>query len=663
MSRRLVRWAWVAAGLGLVLLSVVPVGWTGGHDAGPPWAIDLQAWAIGGLTVGVVALLLGWLARGTERRGRLDVRLPDRVVVPVLTIALVVGAALVMRLVFASNPRLVDEMAQLFHARVFAAGRLAAPAPQPREAFLIMHTWVTDAGWVSLYPPGQTALLALGILLGAPWLVNPIVGGLSLLLVFRIARNLYGRRTAVAAAFLWASSAWVLFMSATYTSHVGVVAFTLAAWALVFGGGDGGPAPWRTVAAGVAVGLATVTRPLDGVAAVVPVLVWIAARRRWRRLPWLVAGGLPVALAWAWLNWRMYGDALTTGYGALYGQELELGFLTDPWGRPFTPLVALGNAVVAVRRLSIHLFEWPIPALVPLVAWALGARHAKRADVVLLAGVVAAPILYFFYWHSGFYMGPRFYYAAAPMLVIGTARAWRWAWVGARRAHGRWIRWDVAVGTAALVVLAWGWTGVLPQRLAHYRAQFPALKLHPERELVDRGVERALVLVPQSWGSRVISRLWSLGAPPGIVERAYRRVDTCALHRLAAKADSTGASPAAVTASLERLSETPEPSARMIFWPDPTIRLTPGSRVPPDCAREMGRDLEGFTIYGHLLWRNAVGLDGGVVFAQDLFDRNALLLKRYRGWDIWRYAPPPGVPGEPPVLVRYTPAADNQTED
>jgi hypothetical protein len=66
----------------------------------------------------------------------------------------------------------------------------------------------------------------------------------------------------------------------------------------------------------------------------------------------------------------------------------------------------------------------------------------------------------------------------------------------------------------------------------------------------------------------------------------------------------------------------------------------------------MNRDLQGFTLFGHLAWRNAVGLETGVVFARDLHDRNGELLARYEGWEVWRYAPLPDDPNSVPVLTR-----------
>ena len=654
MTGRLARGVWLVIGLALLVLPALPVpAWTGAPDPGPVWLPNVESWGIGLLVVVVAGLLAGRLA---TRVAPARIPWPDLQPGPAvlaLSVGLMMLAVWALRDLFGSNPQLVDEVAQLLHARAFAAGRLAAPAPEPAEAFLVANTWITPAGWVSIYPPGQTVLLALGLLGHVEWLVNPALGGASTLLVYWTARGLYGRRTGLIAAFLWATSAWVMFMSGTYANHVGAAAWSLAAWAAVFGSRR--PTPRHHLLAGAALAAAAATRPLDAMAAALPVLAWVAARRRWQALPWMLAGGLPLMLAWGYVNWRLYGSPLALGYSAAYGGQFRLGFGTDPWGQSYTPFVALSNVAVAIRRLHLYLYEWPIPALLPLALWGVLGRQRSVRDLIVGVGVVAAPLLYVFYWHSGFYLGPRFYYAAVPFLAIGTARAWRWGWAVARRARPVRIRADVAFAAATGIVLLWGWVGVLPARASVYRATRATLKSHPERQLHDLGVRRALVLVPESWASRTVVRLWAMGVDPGLVERAYRRFDTCDLYAFTEDAERSGRTPREIALRLAVTMDTVRTPPPLTTWPDPTVRLRPGSTPPEPCQVELRRDLAGFTLYGHLAWRNPVGLDSGVVFARDLYQRNHRLLARYPGWDVWRYAPEAGAPEAPPALSRVTP--------
>jgi hypothetical protein len=642
-------------GIALVVLPVLPP--INPNAKGLVWWPQVHSWAIGLAVVLTIGLLAGRLARGAGAAPRWQTPRPP-VAVPALALGVTLLAAWVMLDVFAANPHLVDEMAQLVHARAFVDGRLAAPAPEPVESFLITHSWVRDGTWFSQYPPAGTALLALGLMAGLEWLVNPLLGGMSVVCVFFAARGLYGPKTAVTAAILWAAAPWLMFMSGTYMNHVPSTTLALGACALVWGPRH--PRAWHAALAGVSLTLVAAIRPLDAVAAGIPILIWIVRRRQWRAIPLMAAAGAPVLVAWGWYNWRLFGSPLTLGYDILWGQEHGLGFHSDPWGEPYTPAVGLNNMVLAVQRLNIYFYEWPIPALLPVAVWALAGRQRRWPDLVLGIAAIAAPILYFFYWHSGFYLGPRFYFATAPFLAIAMARGWRWAWLGARRGVSRlpFIRSDVALATAAAAVLIWGWVAILPSRVAVYRTGLATMKQHPERELRTRGVRNAVVLVPESWGSRVIVGLWALGVKPGVAERAYRRLDTCHLYQTLRSARDAGVAPDVIEGRLvqDMIFQPPAPP-RLETWPDPSIKITPGTTPPEPCQVEMRRDLAGFTVFGYLAWRNKVGLDSGIVFARDLFERNDELLRHYPGWEVWRFAPPVGRPDTLPVLTRLSPGA------
>jgi hypothetical protein len=171
--------------------------------------------------------------------------------------------------------------------------------------------------------------------------------------------------------------------------------------------------------------------------------------------------------------------------------------------------------------------------------------------------------------------------------------------------------------------------------------------------LAQQGVQQALVLVPESWGARIITDLWALGAPPGVTERVYRRLDACDLHLFAANARAEGLSPAAVIDGLEqRYAAAAEPAPLVPGSRDPTLRLWPTRELAPSCAAQLRHDMSGFTLYGSLAWRNPVGLRDGLVFARDRFDRNGELLAGYTGWQVWRFAPPAGEPDAEPRLTR-----------
>ncbi len=457
MALGLNRFLWVSIGTALLLVPFLPLTPRSGLDSGPVWWPHVQAWVVGMLSIAAVGAVAGRLTTALKRSSWPHIRISVAVTISSLAVSLFVAATFAMVVVFSSNPHLVDEIAQLFQARVYAAGRMAAPIPEFPEFFLFLNSFITQQGWVSQYPPGHPALLGMGLLVGLEWIVNPLLAGASVFLVFQLTRQLYGPRTALTASFLWATSGWVIFMSGTYQNHVSAAAFALLAWVAVLGLRR--VAVSRGVLCGVALGILGTIRPLDTVAASLPVLFWVLYSRQWRMTPWILLGGAPFVAVLAFVNWKSFGHPTMFGYTALYGVAHGLGFHTDPYGWAFTPFDALRNLFYVLRRVHIYLFEWPIPAALPIGVWAFFGKQKRKSELVVAVGILSLPLCYFFYWHSGYYIGPRFYYGITPFLAIATARAWIWGRHTARKWNVTWFRPEPALRWCGVAVLLWGFVG------------------------------------------------------------------------------------------------------------------------------------------------------------------------------------------------------------
>ncbi|MFA9454607.1 MAG: hypothetical protein ACERK6_11915, partial [Candidatus Aminicenantaceae bacterium] len=81
------------------------------------------------------------------------------------------------------TPHLNDEIAYNFQAKIFLSGRFYTPSPGPAGSFDFPHI-VNNGRWYAQYPPGFPALMLIGLLLKAPWLLNPILAGLSIFLFY-----------------------------------------------------------------------------------------------------------------------------------------------------------------------------------------------------------------------------------------------------------------------------------------------------------------------------------------------------------------------------------------------------------------------------------------------------------------------------------------------
>lgn len=91
------------------------------------------------------------------------------------------------------EPHIQDSVTYLFQAQTLARGRLAAPAPPLAAAEATPHfaqefLLVRGDRWFGKYTPGYPALLALGVLARAHWLLNPLLAALTVALAMPLAK-------------------------------------------------------------------------------------------------------------------------------------------------------------------------------------------------------------------------------------------------------------------------------------------------------------------------------------------------------------------------------------------------------------------------------------------------------------------------------------------
>ena len=290
----------VAAAAGvLLLLSLVKGDWPLGPSRGAGWIVPLSfadsVWRT--LLAVLLGLLLALHPALAERRARLSrwfFGLSATRFAWMLGGAAVVLYAAVSQLLFDGMPYLDDDAAALFQARVFAAGRLSLPLPEHGEFFSMFgmlgasqrHPFVC-----TMYPPGLSLLLLPGVLVGLPWLVVPLLGGLLLVATVALGRELAGERVGRIAGLFLLGSPFVGMLAGTHLSHVPAALFLTLGWLQVVrllrtGGMRHG------LGAGIAWGLAFLCRPMCAlvVGGVMALGVLVRWRRAWAarrgRRPW-----------------------------------------------------------------------------------------------------------------------------------------------------------------------------------------------------------------------------------------------------------------------------------------------------------------------------------------------------------------------------------------
>ncbi len=645
MATRLIALFVLAMSL-LPIAGMLPAGET---DAGyVPRILD---WSYGLILCVGIGALAAYITRARRRAGAVPVGAPETDAFvdsakvdqapgdPVFVACLAAGAfvlyAVIAQYVFSGRPLLIDEIVQVLQGRWYADGHLSMPVPEVREFFSIMHLVDLGDRVFSQYPAGGPAMLMLGSLIGAEWLVGPAVGAASVALFARLlpyvepaSTRRWRRWTTV----LFAVAPFGAFMFSSHMNHAtSLVWLLLAIVALARATRTADESPGWALLMGLALGMAATIRPMEGVAFALPAAAWLLYRARHggRPLVALLASGVGVAIPLAglfWINAQTTGHALVFGYDQLWGSRHAIGFHEAAWGPPHTPLRGIELISIYFTELSTYLLESPFPAALLLAGSLWFTRRLRALDRYLLWCAALVILGYWAYWHEGNFLGPRFLFGLYPLFILWIARfplrvrphlaGGGDVWVGMCVA-------GVAAGVLAVVQLA-------VVRVPSYRNGLTSMRLDIERESASAGVRDALVLVKESWGARLVVRAWALGVPRTTTERLYRLTDACRLDQAITALERAGVrGPLAERQLLPLLADSGQ-VIRSTWSPDDTEGLQVDFPYTPACEQQLAWDREGFSSLAPF----RLAKDGNV-YARWFPDRVAEISARYPDRDVY----------------------------
>jgi hypothetical protein len=552
------------------------------------------------------------------------------------------------------RPNLIDGLVQLLHARYLAAGALAADPELWGPHWHVQNSVLTDAGWLSHFPPGHVMLLGLGFMFGAAWAVGPLLLGITAFVSVLLGDRLLPRNRALGrfGGFLVALSPFLLAHAGTFMNHATAAAFGTAA--LYFGiRAREGRRRWVWAAgAGAAVAVVLATRPLAGVvfAAVIAGGIWLlwpesseadtgAGRLRATSLRsgLAILGGAPILAGLFLYNARFFGSPLRFGYHESYGASTGLGFGRDPWGNVYGPLEALAYTSADLATLNLNLLEAPVPVAVMVGVFLLLARRLRGEERVLVLWAALPVLANAFFWHHGYFMGPRMLAEFAPgwILLTTAAVAGLLPIVPDKLPGG--LRFSPRTGFLGMVLA--GLVGMLllaPQRLHSYGGAW--MESFPK---APPGVDgEALVFVHGSWEGRLFALLSREGVRLEVVEAALRQNPTCRVHLHALALERHGPPFGAERRpgggeelpALDLVLRDHEHRPEVRVGAGPPIRIVEGEPLAPECEREVRADRFGVLEATALFWLGDLpGIEEGrPMYLRDLGpERNREILERY----------------------------------
>jgi hypothetical protein len=293
----------------------------------------------------------------------------DSVKGPILLIVLFgLVYCLVSRVVLHAFPFSGDEYSCLLQAELFARGLLRAPAPPHADLLRVDHV-VMDSWVRTKYPPGTSALLALGVRAGAPWVVTPIEGVVALVATWRTARAHFGGRPATISLVVMGASPLFAFQAASFFGHTPTTMWLALAFAGISLWLRTGASAWPLLAGG-AIGCAFLTRPLDAVLFAAALVVF----RSWRLIAMVAVGAAPFWIAHLGYQAAQFGGPFADGYHAYERTFREIYAQGNPLSLRYvlTPLQQANH----LDQLRSLVQDWTVPGTV-LVA-VIGARVVAR---------------------------------------------------------------------------------------------------------------------------------------------------------------------------------------------------------------------------------------------------------------------------------------------
>jgi len=322
-------------------------------------------------------------------------------------------------LVLQNFPNSADEYVYLFQAKTLAEGKLYGPVHPLQPFFKFLYIGDKDGKRVGQYPPGWPLLLSLGVLINLPWIINPLIGALTLIIIYLIGKTVYNPVVAAYAVIIVLGSPFFLFNSASYFSHPTSL-LAASVFTLFFVKTYQSEKPIYPFLSGLALGFTFITRHLDPVLFGLPfgffllVDVFRKERNALRNLLLLALGPLPCVGLWMLYNYKITGSPFLP-VSTYVNSGLTLSVPPVSAASP----TRVKHLIDYLANLNLWMYFGSLIFLIPF--WI---SRKGRWDYLFASSVLTVIFGYFLLWKGGGgnQYGPRYYYVALVSLALIIAR-------------------------------------------------------------------------------------------------------------------------------------------------------------------------------------------------------------------------------------------------
>jgi 4-amino-4-deoxy-L-arabinose transferase-like glycosyltransferase len=330
--------------------------------------------------------------------------------------------------IFHGIPRIDDGVGALFEARILAQSKVTLPLPPSAEFFYTFGVLGAESNlghWCGMYPPGWPVLLMLGVIIGAPWIIAPILGALLSITIITLGTEIFDTRTGKIAGLLSIFSPFMLVLSGLHLSHVPTGLFcALCLLSLL--------KMLRTnkwqygIMAGLTIGMALLCRPLTAavMGAVFGGLLLFQPKKILRNIPGIIAAAVALSICvgiYLLFQYTITGDPFTAGHTIGMNVLGKYGFVQLSPTRIHTIAIGMSHTILRIQALNNKVLGWLFPSMIiAIIPFLFGRRKIRY--LLLLLPTLALLCVYCGFWYFEGYFPARYIFSAVPLLFILCAR-------------------------------------------------------------------------------------------------------------------------------------------------------------------------------------------------------------------------------------------------
>jgi hypothetical protein len=315
----------------------------------------------------------------------------------------------------------LDPIAYFIQAKIFSTGHLNVPSHELKD-FFATGFFINDGKYYSTFFPGWPSILSIGIVLRTPWVINPLLGFLTLLIIYLIGKEIYDRETGLFAAVLLLFSHYFYILTPEYMSEPSALLFSSIFFYLIIKTLKE-PKILTSSLSGISLGIAFLIRPFSALAISLPIMSYFFFFSLMEKKKTLITFAvfvltfLPALFIFLMYNYFQTGSMFLTPI-EYYNKFNILGFGL----RSADVILNVKQYTLfdGLKNLSINLLllNWESVLFLFIFLFFVLINKKNKWDIILFATVLSTIFLHLFYYGRHI----RYYYISFFALFLLTAR-------------------------------------------------------------------------------------------------------------------------------------------------------------------------------------------------------------------------------------------------